>query len=332
MRSKLASLIVVAIFCLLTSANAEVQSYQAPLVKESLLLDIAKSGDRLIAVGERGHILLSDDGVTWEQVRTPSLATLTAVYFVGPHGWAVGHDASILKSQDRGTSWQLQHFEPELERPFLDVIFFDQKNGIAIGAYGVFYRTTDGGLNWKSEMHPEFLSLDDQAYLQEIKLEDEAFYVQELSSILPHLNSVSGSTERLYLAGEAGLLASSDDQGLTWQRMEINYFGSFFDVAKTASGRIFAAGLRGNLFEYDEPIQQWNKLETGSKSSLNSVISLENETSMVVGNNGAMVTISAESSSFKQSADGKAIIGGLMHGGQLLFVTGVGIKHFQMEP
>jgi photosystem II stability/assembly factor-like uncharacterized protein len=332
MRTTTASLTFTAVFSLLIAANAEVQSYQAPLVQESLLLDIAKSGDKLIAVGERGHILLSNDGVIWEQVKTPSLATLTAVHFVGAHGWAVGHDASILKSEDGGKSWQLQYFDPELERPFLDVIFFDQQHGIAIGAYGAFYRTIDGGISWKSELHPEFLSPEDQEYLEEVKLEDEAFYLEELSSILPHLNSVSGNAERLYLAGEAGLLASSVDQGRSWQRMEINYYGSFFDLAKTLSGRIFAAGLRGNLFEYNQAVQRWLKLETGSKSSLNAVISLDSETSVVVGNNGAMVTISPQSITFKQSADGKAIVDGLLYAGQVLAVTGVGIKHFKMEP
>lgn len=332
MRSKLASLTLVIVFSLLTSAHAEVHSYQAPLVKESLLLDIVKSGDSLIAVGERGHILLSDDGVKWQQIETPSLATLTAAYFVGAHGWVVGHDASILKSADGGRSWQLQYFDPQLERPFLDVIFFDEQHGIAIGAYGAFYRTTDAGLNWKSELHPEFLSPDDQAYLQDVKLEDEGFYLQELSSILPHLNSVSSKAGRLYLAGEAGLLATSDDQGYSWKRMEIDYFGSFFDLTETLSGRIFAAGLRGNLFEYLQTEQQWQRLETGSKSSLNGVISIDEENSMVVGNNGAMLSISPNSIEFNQAADGKAIIGGLMYKKQLILVTGAGIKNITKEP
>ena len=37
-----------------------------PLAAGSLLLDLAAAGSRLVAVGERGHVLLSDDqGVTW---------------------------------------------------------------------------------------------------------------------------------------------------------------------------------------------------------------------------------------------------------------------------
>ena len=37
----------------------------------STLLDVASAGQRLVAVGERGHVLLSDDqGKTWRQART----------------------------------------------------------------------------------------------------------------------------------------------------------------------------------------------------------------------------------------------------------------------
>jgi photosystem II stability/assembly factor-like uncharacterized protein len=331
MNLKIAFLICSSLIIFTTIGQTSNQSYQAPLATQSLLLDIAKSGDNLIAVGERGHILISDDGQDWQQVNTPSLATLTGVYFVGAKGWAVGHDASILMSEDKGKSWVVQNYDPKLERPFLDVIFIDQLHGIAIGAYGTFFRTTDGGQNWHSEMHPEFLHPDDQEYLEEIKLEDEAFYIEELASILPHLNSLSINGDRLYLAGESGLLAYSDDSGKNWQRMEIRYTGSFFDFVETQSGRMFAAGLRGNLFEYNANTEQWLKLESGSQSSLNSVVSVNENTSMVLGNNGAMVTIFPDMISFQQAKDGKALVNALTYGNRVIAVSGVGVKFLEQE-
>ena len=44
-----------------------------PLADTSLLLDLAVAGNRLVAVGERGHVMLSDDqGATWRQaIRSP---------------------------------------------------------------------------------------------------------------------------------------------------------------------------------------------------------------------------------------------------------------------
>ena len=45
-----------------TAISAQ-DAYQAPLVEQSLLLDIT-AGEQIVMVGERGHILLSSDGET----------------------------------------------------------------------------------------------------------------------------------------------------------------------------------------------------------------------------------------------------------------------------
>jgi len=46
----------------------------------SLLIDLAHAGKRLVAVGERGHVLFSDnDGKTWTQAKVPVSLMLTSV-------------------------------------------------------------------------------------------------------------------------------------------------------------------------------------------------------------------------------------------------------------
>lgn len=302
-------------------------SYQAPLVNQSLLLDIKRVGEQLIAVGERGHIIFSADGKNWTQQQVPSISTLTALSFVGEQGWVVGHDATILHLPKTGDDWQVQMFNPDLERPLLDVLFFDENHGITVGAYGSFFRTVDGGDSWTTELHPEFLHPDDQAYLEEIKLEDEAFYKEELASILPHLNRISLSNDILYLAGETGLLASSTDLGKSWQRIEIDYQGSFFDIKKTPDDRLIAAGLRGNLFEYVPEEESWDRIESGGKASLNSIVLLDNQTVLVVGNNGNMVCIEDDEVEQSQTKDNEAILNAVEFNSQLIAVTALGIQH-----
>ena len=88
----------------------------APAAVHSLLLDVARAGERLVAVGERGHVLLSDDaGRSWRQARTvPSRTMLTAVAFVdASHGWAVGHDEIILCTADGGETWRTAGLQGE---------------------------------------------------------------------------------------------------------------------------------------------------------------------------------------------------------------------------
>ncbi|MBK9968932.1 MAG: hypothetical protein IPP07_30480 [Holophagales bacterium] len=72
----------------------------ARLASRSLLLDAADRDALAVAVGERGHVLLSGDGgKTWTQAETPTRALLTGVWLhdarpAGP--W--GNDETILRT------------------------------------------------------------------------------------------------------------------------------------------------------------------------------------------------------------------------------------------
>lgn len=313
------------------SQQDQAQSYEARLVTESLLLDIGSNQNTVYVVGERGHILHSDDGDNWVQESVPSVATLTAITMVDESSWVVGHDATILHQSKKGEQWQVQMFNPELEKPLLDVLFFDASHGVAIGAYGTFFRTENGGASWAEEKHAEFLHPDDLDYLEEIKAEDPEFYEEELASILPHLNRISQSGDMLYLAGEAGLLATSDDLGRSWKRLAIDYEGSFFDLVKTQQGELIAAGLRGNLFKYDPLQGEWIKLDSGSKSSLNSIVEVDEQNALVVGNNGNMVCMDDRIVEQKQTTDSEAINNALPFKGKLIAATAAGIQYLNSE-
>ncbi|WP_102795374.1 WD40/YVTN/BNR-like repeat-containing protein [Bowmanella denitrificans] len=302
-------------------------AFVAPLADQSLLLDVAATAEGIIAVGERGHILLSSDASNWQQQTVPVSSTLTSVTVQGQRIWAVGHDAVIIASVDNGHSWQIQNYQPELEKPLMDVLFLDENHGLAIGAYGLFYRTTDGGANWQREPHIELLDEDDIQYLQDLKQEDESLYEQELSSILPHFNRLSRAGETLYLAGEAGLLAASQDQGRSWQRMEIDYYGSFFDIRQTTDNRLLAAGLRGHLFEYQAQ-DGWQELPTNMKSSLNSIVPLADGHTLVVGNNGYLIWLNDELQ-VQQTEEEKAVLNALPVGDKVIAVTETGIRFLQ---
>ena len=152
----------------------------SPLASKALMQGAARAGDRLVAVGQRGHIVVSNDGgATWQQSPVPVSSDLTAVYFVNDKkGWAVGHDGVILATSDGGATWALQldgkraneavladlerkaaaqpteslkamlaeakrNQEQGADKPFLDVWFADEKTGYVVGAYNlIFQRTT----------------------------------------------------------------------------------------------------------------------------------------------------------------------------------------------
>ena len=77
---------------------------------KATLLDLVVAGKRLVAVGERGHVLLSDDeGKTWRQAKAvPTRTTLTCVHATDANTlWAAGHGGMILRSADAGETWAI---------------------------------------------------------------------------------------------------------------------------------------------------------------------------------------------------------------------------------
>ena len=160
------------------------------LAVKSLLTDIVKlENNQLVAVGDRGHILRSNDGEKWTQANSPVNALLTDVFFINKDmGWAVGHDVSIIKTTDGGQNWVVQHYAPDIDKPLFGIHFKDSNNGFAFGAYGLFLRTSDGGKSWVKEFHGELLHPDDMDYINELKANEPEAYEDETSSILPHFN------------------------------------------------------------------------------------------------------------------------------------------------
>lgn len=200
-------------------------SVLAPRASSSLLLGVTRAGNRFVAVGQRGGILLSDDGSQWKQVPTPADATLTRVHFVdAEHGWAVGYDGTILATTDGGASWTLAQFDAAWGRAYYDVLFTDAQNGFVAGGNGRLQKTADGGKTWEAVESPVF---EDQPNLY---------------------NLTRLGNGALVLTGERGFIAASTDQGSTWTQLKSPYTGSYFGAMASGASGVVLFGLRGNAF------------------------------------------------------------------------------------
>lgn len=296
----------------------------APLAAKSLLLDLAQAGDRVFAVGERGHILFSTDhGATWTQVQVPGSANLTAVYFAdAKNGWAVGHAEMILRTADGGDRWELAQFEPAEAQPLLDVVFIDASRGLAVGAYGVVFATSDGGRVW-SRVPFEPAPLPGAAKVAEEVAEEEEY---DLGYEF-HLNAIArGPGQRVYLGAEAGRLFRSDDGGGSWRELPSPYDGSFHGLLPLDGDALLAFGLRGNLFRSDDGGATWAKIETGTTALLSSGARVGADMVVIAGTAGVLLVSRDGGRSFTltQQDDRKAISAVLSSGDGALIVAGEG--------
>jgi photosystem II stability/assembly factor-like uncharacterized protein len=308
----------------------------SPLASRRLLQSVARAGDRLVAVGPRGHILVSTDGgQIWKQASVPVSSDLTAVYFVNDKsGWAVGHDGVVLATSDGGDTWVkqldgrvvneilLQHMkaraaaEPgskelaalltEAERyseqgpdkPFLDVWFENDRVGYVLGAYNLIFATTDGGKTWE----PWFDRTDNPKLL--------------------NLNAIRPAAGGLYVAGEGGLVLKLDPTAKRFRAVPVDYKGSLFGVADGGDA-VLVFGLRGNAFRSTDGGAHWSKVDSQLAASIVAGVRTTNGTVLLADQGGRIVASSDGGKTFTRLPLAKPVpLTALVPVGDKLALTG----------
>jgi len=332
-----------------------------PLTAQSLLLDVAKSGEHYVAVGARGAVLLSDDGKSWRQAAVPTRMTFTAVAAVDAQVWAVGHEGLIAHSADGGEHWELQRQDawkpatgsgmrdPTQGGPLLGVLFTDIHHGYAVGAYSVALKTDDGGATWnpmtvaKPQAGADENEIDDAKPVKKKTAaaakndHAETFSKEELTlgqEATPHLNAIASTgSGALIIVGERGSAFRSRDKGATWQRMQLPYDGSMFGVIGYEAEHVLAFGLRGHVFESSDLGEHWKQVETGTELSLMGGTALRNGGGAIVGANGIVLVRASAGEALKSFVDQPAgIISSVLplgEDGTLLLAGENGVSFFQ---
>lgn len=257
---------------------------------QAVLLAAARAGRRLVVAGERGIVLISDDqGRRWTQARVPVQVSLTALGFADErHGWACGHFGVLLRTDDAGATWTLaldgqraaqlmqagasdaaqQQAAQRLVEEGPDKPWFDVDAGaghlFTVGAYGLALQSRGGAA------------------------------LQSFAQRLPnprqlHLHGVRVSGERVFIAGEQGLLLRSSDRGASFEVLEPPYKGSFFGVLVTAAGSVLAYGLRGNVFRSGDDGSTWSRVAEPVPVGISAAIQRSDGSIVLAAQNGDLL-------------------------------------------
>ena len=195
------------------------------------------------AVGENGSVLHTEDGgANWVIQTSKVVVDLQAAFFLDEKtGWAVGSNSTVLQTTNGGLTWRtLQGGIPsedvgEGETNFLDVHFFDQRNGIVIGAgrRGVVMTTSDGGTAWE------------EAHVSDTNFASMAF----------------GDENRGWIVGTEGALIASDDGGKTWTPQESGAQEDLKDIAAGGPEIAWYSGEGGAIGYTADGGKTWNPVE-----------------------------------------------------------------------
>jgi photosystem II stability/assembly factor-like uncharacterized protein len=296
----------------------ETPALQSALAAKSLLNGLAVAGKRLVGVGQRGHILYSDDGgKNWTQAPVPVSSDLVAVYFPTPEkGWAVGHDGVVLHSADGGVTWvkqfdgnaaarvagsyynaqppaggpggkaaaglqeHIQRFVQEgADKHFLDVWFDNETDGYIVGPFNTIFHTSDGGKNWQ----PWFERTENPGW--------------------SHLYAIRRIGPDLFISGEQGLVLKLDPGAGMFRRVNVPYQGTFFGVTGRA-GAVLVFGMRGQVFRSDNGGRSWQKVETGVSVGLTGA-TVTKDGRLVLVSQGGDVLVSKDGGLSFQAAKGE---------------------------
>ncbi len=282
----------------------EVPALKSSVAVRSPITGIVRAGDRLVAVGVRGHILLSaDGGKSWTQCDVPVSVDLTAVYFPSPdQGWAVGHEGVVLHTADGGRTWEKQLDGREAgflmratyerragagdvaaarvldealrlaaegaDKPLLDVWFADERTGFVVGAFNLILGTTDGGKTWEPWID---------------RIENPSGF---------HLYSIRGGRGEVFIAGEQGLILRLDKAGRRFVAVPSPARGTYFGVL-VKDGIVVVFGLRGNAYASSDLGITWRKIPTGIDTGIQSGAVLPNGR-ILLASQGGEVLVSAD--------------------------------------
>ncbi len=230
----------------------------------SPLLTVARAGDRLVAAGDRGTILLSDDeGANWRVSPSGTGELLTASVFTSPsEGWVVGQDSTVLHTADAGAHWTTQTTAAGNDQALFSVASLGDAHLIATGAYALVLETQNGGAAWSPDKLPNL---------------DEDY----------HLNCAMAHGPDVVVTGEAG--HAFVRRGTTWSPMPVGYEGSQFGCLSMRDGSMYSFGLRGSLFVSTTAAPAWHRIETGEQRSIFGGTVLANGFVALVGSNGLVM-------------------------------------------
>jgi photosystem II stability/assembly factor-like uncharacterized protein len=306
-----------ALSCMLTLSSmlgmsamlpAAAHAYQNPqdqaampsnLAASSPILALTTAGKRIVAVGQRGHIVISDDGGRhWKQMPSPVSSDLLAVSFPTPsNGWAVGHGGVVLHTADGGSTWtrQLegrqaaaiarQHYEDQLgaglkvdrilkhekdlaadgTQPFLDVYFESDTTGFVVGTFNRIYRTQDGGKTWTP-------------WMDRVENPDDL-----------HFYAIRGGANGIYMVGEQGMVWHLDTAAQRFVAVRTPYKGTLFGLVIEGPGQLMVFGMRGSLLRTADDGKTWETIATGSPAGITSGAVLQDGAIVLVNQAGGVI-------------------------------------------
>jgi photosystem II stability/assembly factor-like uncharacterized protein len=201
------------------------KSWKRTALGNTSLVDMTVCGNQgFVAIDHYHKVWSADtDGNNWKSVPLEMPRTPLAVTCDKQGGWwVVGVNSVISGSADRGATWKTTDLGEDTQ--ITTIQFLDEKNGIALGEFGLTVMTDDGGATWKKgpKMPGEFY---------------------------PYAALFASPSEG-WVAGVAGQMLHTTDGGKTWTK-QVNTTRAALNRLFMHEGKPFGVGAGGVIARLD---------------------------------------------------------------------------------
>lgn len=196
---------------------------------------------------------------TWIRMQSWGLDFESITWVDESVGFTVGENL-ILRTSDGGNTWE--ELPVSFEGKLLDVSFWDENTGVAVGENGLILKTQDAGNTW----------------------------TQIASGTSQSLKSVAFSSQNRILAlSGAGEILLSTNSGETWTTVNSGTSRSLNEISFIKSDTAYVVGNQGLILRTFDGGSQWTSLTSGLTVNLNGIAFSTSLIGYAVGDGGSII-------------------------------------------
>lgn len=249
----------------------------------------------------------TDNGLTWANIN--NTGTLSSFKFHFPSetvGYALGNN-SLFKTVDQGTTWYSLPIINTFDKK--NIFFINESTGFFLAAYGVIFKTTDGGISWTniqtncdSTIVEEDIHFADQntgyfggwyGNCASKTIDGGATWQVLPNSLLYQIYSIYFPTATVgymagYSSGQMKGIQKTEDGGTTWvaQNTPTSTYTSIFCID---TNTCYAVGPAGVIIKTTDGGTNWLQQYSGTSNNLRKIHCTDVNSCYAVGDSGTLL-------------------------------------------